>query len=138
MDKRNKDIDTPRPTQSAIFEKPKPGFSRWLGAVKNSYDGLIYALKNEAAVREECIVLLVATPLAFYVAHSALLTLLLILSVVFVLIVEILNSALEATLDRVSLDIHPLVKAAKDLGSLAVNLAILSAIAVWLTVIFFT
>jgi diacylglycerol kinase (ATP) len=116
--------------------KTTPGVARWYAALTNSINGLKFGLKNEAAMREEIILLLAAIPLSIYLVESIWLRLAMVLSILFVLIVEVLNSALEATLDRVSEEYHQLTKAAKDLGSLAVLLAMMLAISIWVVAIF--
>jgi len=114
----------------------KRGLRRWGSALKNSYNGLCFGLKNEAAIREELIALALSIPFSFLATESTMYRIVLILSVAFVLIVEVLNSAIEATLDRVSDEYHPLTKAAKDLGSFAVTLSIIFSLIIWVTVIF--
>ncbi len=116
-------------------EKPKPGLARWLAAFTNSYNGLLYGLKNEVAIREELLLLVVSIPLAFLLTDSTVWRLAMIVSVAVVLVVELLNSAIEATLDLLHESYHPLAKAAKDMGSLAVLVSLLAAIAVWVVAI---
>lgn len=111
---------------------PRHGVKRWQSAFANSLKGLKYGLTHEAAIREEFLALLASFVLAPVVADSFVQGLLLVASVLFVLVVEILNTAIEKTLDRVSTDHHPLTGAAKDLGSLAVLLAIFLSAAIWL------
>ena len=117
--------------------KPKHGLARWGLAFKNCLNGFKYGWRSEAAIREEVVVFFISVALAPFIADSPGQCLLLVLSVLFVLIVEILNSALEAALDRVSTEFHPLTGAAKDLGSLAVLLAIVLASSFWLYAILF-
>lgn len=119
----------------SMTPKPKTGPTRWKAAFTNSVKGLQFGWRNEAAIREELIALLVSIPLACLLADAAWQAVVMVLSVLLVLIVEVLNSAIEAALDRISTEHHPLTGAAKDLGSLAVLLAIIFAAAVWLTVI---
>lgn len=116
-------------------EKPAPGLARWLAAFSNSYNGLLYGFKSEVAVREELLLLLVCIPLAFILSDSAVWRLAMIVSVAMVLVVELLNSAIEATLDLLHDSYHPLAKAAKDMGSLAVLISLIAAIAVWVVAI---
>ena len=116
--------------------KQKSGFSRWQAALKNSINGLKFGFQNEAAIREELIVLMVSIPASLYLVESVWARLAMVLSVLFVLIVEVLNSAIEATLDRVSIEHHLLTKAAKDMGSLAVLLAMILALSIWIVAIF--
>ncbi len=116
-------------------EKPKPGLARWLAAFTNSYNGLLYGLKSEVAVREEVLLLVLSVPLAFLLTDSTVWRLAMVVSVAMVLVVELLNSAIEATLDLLHESYHPLAKAAKDMGSLAVLISLLAAIAVWIVAI---
>jgi diacylglycerol kinase (ATP) len=74
-------------------------------------------------------------PLAFYLGDNGIERALMIASLLLVLIVELLNSAIEAAVDRVSLELHPLIKRAKDMGSAAVMISLLNVVAVWLMVI---
>ncbi|MEM8497434.1 MAG: diacylglycerol kinase [Pseudomonadota bacterium] len=121
---------------SLTVEKPQPGLARWLAAFNNSYHGLLHGFKSEVAVREELLLLLVCIPLAFFVSDSAVWRLAMIVSVAMVLVVELLNSAIEATLDLLHESYHPLAKAAKDMGSLAVLISLIAAIAVWVVAFF--
>lgn len=116
-------------------EKPTPGLARWLAAFTNSYNGLLHGVKSEVAVREELLLLLVCILLAFFLSDSAAWRLAMIFSVAMVLVVELLNSAIEATLDLLHESFHPLAKAAKDMGSLAVLISLIAAIAVWIVAI---
>jgi len=90
---------------------------------------------QEAAVRLEVWTLVVAVPLALWLPVDAVQKLLLIGSVVAILVIEIVNSAIEAAIDRISSDRHPLSKAAKDLGSAAVFVASLFAAATWIALL---
>lgn len=117
------------------IKQQEKGVDRWKSALINSYNGLQFGFKNEAAIREEIIALFLSIPLSIVLVESMVLRVILVLSVLFVLIVEVLNSAIEATIDRISLKQHPLSKAAKDLGSLSVLLAIIMAVTIWVTVI---
>ena len=105
---------------------------RWLRATRNTWHGLRAAARNEAAVREELIALLLAVPLAFVVATEAWKRLALIGVVIFVLVVELLNTAIEKLADRVTTAIEPQIGWVKDMGSAAVGLALLLAGLVWL------
>jgi len=105
---------------------------RWLRATINTWHGLRAAARSEAAFREELVALTLAVPLAFVVAGEAWKRLLLIGVIVLLLVVELLNTALEKLADRVSLAIDPQIGRVKDMGSAAVGLALLMAAAVWL------
>ncbi len=111
--------------------KGKQGLTRLFNALGYSRDGLVSAWKNEAAFREETLLALVAIPLALFLGNSGVDRALLIGSVLLVLIVEILNSGLEAIVDKASPEMHELAKRAKDMGSAAVLLALINAAVVW-------
>ncbi|NLC36276.1 MAG: diacylglycerol kinase [Alcaligenaceae bacterium] len=111
--------------------KSKGGFSRLLNALRYSRKGLAAAFRHEAAFRQELFAATILCPLAFFAGGNTLEILLLIASLALVLIVELLNSGLEAIADAVSVDHHPLIERAKDLGSAAVFLSILLALFVW-------
>lgn len=116
--------------------KSKSGLRRILNAFYNSADGLKAAWRNEFAFRQEIVVFTIATVLALALPISAFQKLVLIAVLVLVLIVEIINSAIEAVVDRISLERHPLSKNAKDLGSAAVALAISLAAMTWAVVLY--
>ncbi|HEY7302376.1 MAG TPA: diacylglycerol kinase [Xanthobacteraceae bacterium] len=105
---------------------------RWLKATINSWEGLRHAVRSEAAVRQELAALVLAIPLAFVIADSSWERLLLIGAVGFVLVVELLNTAIEKLADRVSREIDPQIGRVKDMGSAAVGISLLIAGAIWL------
>ncbi|HHV49949.1 MAG TPA: diacylglycerol kinase [Rhodocyclaceae bacterium] len=115
--------------------KGKQGLTRLFNALGYSRDGLAAAWKHEAAFREEVLLLLLAVPLALYFGQDGLARALLIGSLLLVLIVEILNSGLEAIVDKASPEKHELAKRAKDMGSAAVLLALINAAVVWACVL---
>ena len=108
------------------------GFKRVANAARYSMQGLVAALRYESAFRQELLLAAVLTPAAFWVGQNAVQILLLIGSLVLVLIVELLNSAIEAVADAVSLETNQLLGRAKDLGSAAVFLSLLLCAMVWL------
>lgn len=113
--------------------KSRSGLARLIAAARYSWKGLCAAVRYEAAFRQELSVAIILVPLAFWIADSSTELLLLIGSVMMVLVVELINSAIEAVADAVTLDKHPLVGRAKDLGSAAVFLTVLFAAIVWLS-----
>ena len=115
--------------------KGKTGLRRLLNALKYSYAGLKEAYRNEDAFRQEVMLSIILIPLSFFLEHSMFGRALMIASVLLVIIVELLNSAIEATVDRISLDDHNLAKRAKDIGSAAVLLSLLNLFVVWLLVL---
>ncbi|HPR08702.1 MAG: diacylglycerol kinase [Zoogloeaceae bacterium] len=115
--------------------KGKTGLRRLINAFGYSMNGLSTAFRVEDAFRQEVLLAAVLIPLALWFDVSGVERAILIASVMFVLVVELLNSAVEATVDRVSLDSHSLAKRAKDIGSAAVFVALLNAAAVWALVL---
>ena len=116
--------------------KSKSGVKRLFAALHYSIDGFKTAWENEASFRQEMLVVVIGTVVALSLKISAFEKLMLVAVLVFVLIVELINSAIEAIVDRVSLEPHPLSKNAKDLGSAAVALSIGIAVAAWGVVLF--
>ena len=116
--------------------KSKSGLKRIVAAFSYSMDGFKAAWRNEHAFRQEMLVTVIGTVTALSMKISAFEKLMLVAVLVFVLVVELINSALEAVVDRVSLEPHPLSKNAKDLGSAAVALSIGIALAAWGVVLF--
>ena len=115
--------------------KGKQGLTRLINALGYSREGLAAAWQNEAAFREEALLALIAIPLGLYLGHSGVERALLVGSIVLILIVEILNSAVEAVVDKASPEKHELAKRAKDMGSAAVLLSLLNAAAIWACVL---
>ncbi|NIF22795.1 MULTISPECIES: diacylglycerol kinase [Pantoea] len=107
------------------------GLIRILRAARYSWQGLNAAWRHEAAFRQESIVAIIAIIITFWLDVDRVSRILLIGSVVLVVIMEIINSAIEAVVDRVSEEQHPLAGRAKDLGSAAVLVSILLAVFVW-------
>lgn len=114
----------------------KPELRRILDATRVSLEGVVAAARHERAFRLELAALAVLAPLAWWLGENGVERGLLIGSVLLVLIVELVNSAIEATVDRISLERHDLAKRAKDLGSAAVMLSIVSAVLVWVLTLF--
>lgn len=115
--------------------KGKTGLGRIWRALFYSVDGLRAAYRHEDAFRQEAWLAAVLIPLAFAIPASNVGRALMIASVLLVLIVELINSAIEAAIDRISLDHHNLSKRAKDVGSAAVLIALLNVAATWLLVL---
>ena len=108
-----------------------------VSATRYSLAGVGAALRYEPAFQALAALCVILIPAAFWVGDTAVERALLIGSLMLTLVAEILNAAIEATVDRVSLERHPLAKRAKDLGSAAVMLALANAALIWLLVIFF-
>jgi len=111
------------------------GLSRIWHALHYSVAGLRATYREEAAFRQEIWLALLLVPLALWLPASGAGRALMIGSVLLVLIVELLNSAVEAVVDRISAERHPLAKHAKDAGSAAVLLALLNAAIIWILVL---
>jgi diacylglycerol kinase (ATP) len=118
---------------------PKPGekgLARLISATGYSWAGLRAAFVHEAAFRQEAALTLVLVPLGIWLGESGLEKAVLVASWLLVLLVELLNSAIEAVVDRIGDEMHPLAGRAKDIGSAAVLLALLNAAIVWGLVLF--
>jgi len=115
--------------------KGKTGLQRLLNATRYSFSGLAEAARHEDAFRQELMLAAVLVPLGLWLGASGVERALLAGSVLLVPVVELLNSAVEAALDRVSAEEHPLAKRAKDYGSAAVMLSLVNVAAVWLLVL---
>ncbi|CNI03496.1 diacylglycerol kinase [Yersinia pekkanenii] len=111
------------------------GLSRIYKAAGYSVKGLTAAWKNEAAFRQEAVAAIIAIILAFWLDIDAIARILLIGSVALVIIIEVINSAIEAVVDRIGSECHELSGRAKDMGSAAVFLAIGLALFVWIMVL---
>ena len=111
------------------------GVKRLWRATINSWHGLVAATQSEQVFREELVALAIGVPLAFFLTADAGERFALIGTLVFILIVELLNTAIEKLSDRVTLDHDPALKRIKDMGSAAIFLSLLPAGAVWLWVL---
>jgi len=105
-------------------------------AARYSAAGLRSAFVHEAAFRLELALAAMLIPLAFYVTDAPTARALLVASVLLVLVVEVINSAIEATVNRISAERHDLAGRAKDLGSAAVFLSLVNVVVVWLIVVY--
>nr|WP_044042045.1 diacylglycerol kinase [Caballeronia insecticola] len=129
-----------RPTQSSSHSTSAPaadthgkrrGLMRGLFALRHSWAGIAATWRDESAFRQEACVAAVLLPIAAFVHVSAAERVLLAGSVLLVLLVELINSSIEAAIDRISLERHELSARAKDCGSAAVTMAILIAVIAW-------
>ncbi len=111
--------------------KGRTGIDRLMRATGYSIQGLVQAIRTESAFRQELALALVLVPAAFWLGRTWIEAALLAGSAVLLLIVELLNSAVEAAIDRVSYDLHELSKRAKDYGSAAVLLTLLLTTGIW-------
>ncbi len=113
----------------------RTGISRILYATVYSLKGFRSAWTNESAFRQEAVLAAVLLPSAFWLGQTAIEQILLIACLALVLIVELLNSAIETTIDRVGTELHPLSGRAKDMGSAAVLVSLLLTLFVWATLL---
>lgn len=116
--------------------QPHKGLRRLINATGYSWAGLKAAWRNEEAFRQEGLLCAVLTPLALWLGHSPVERALLIGSLLLVVIVELLNTGIEAAVDRIGPEQHELSGRAKDIGSAAVFMSLLNAAVVWLLLLF--
>jgi diacylglycerol kinase (ATP) len=117
--------------ETASLPPKRSGPLRALYALRHSCDGVVAALREESAFRQEIALAVVLLPCAVLMPVGAVERVLLIVSVLLVLLVELLNSSIEAAIDRISLERHTLSKRAKDCGSAAVTMALLICVVTW-------
>jgi len=121
-----------------ISKAGKPGYTgltRIIKATGYSWQGLRAAFKYESAIRQELLLLMIFTPIALLLDVSHVDKILLVASLVLVLIVELLNSAIEAVVDRIGTEHHELSGRAKDIGSAAVFVSLCLAIFIWFMIV---
>lgn len=109
----------------------RKGLARLVAATGYSWSGFQQAWQQEAAFREELLLLIFLVPAAFWLGQTAVETAILLMSCLVVLITELLNSAVEAVVDLASPGIHPLAARAKDIASAAVFVALIQVLVVW-------
>lgn len=114
--------------------KSAGGLGRIVNALRYSLQGMAAAIRYEAAFRQELALAVLMFPAAFLLGRTTLEVILLLMVVIGVLVVELINSAVEALADALSVEVHPLLGRAKDLGSAAVMLSLLFAAGVWIAI----
>ncbi|CAJ0806825.1 MULTISPECIES: diacylglycerol kinase [Ralstonia] len=114
--------------------KGNRGITRAWFALKNSISGIRFAIDEESAFRQELTLCAILLPCAFVIPATVVERILMLGTLVLVLIVELLNSSVEAAVDRISLEQHGLSKRAKDFGSAAVMLALLLCVGTWVAI----
>lgn len=124
--------DSPSPPASPY--KSAGGFKRIINALRYSLQGMRAAIRYEAAFRQELVLAVLMVPAAFLLGRTTLEVVLLLMVVIGVLVVELINSAIEALADALSVETHPLLGRAKDLGSAAVMMSLIFAAGVWIAV----
>jgi diacylglycerol kinase (ATP) len=112
------------------------GTKHFLHAFKHSYDGFVSAFKTEIAFRQDCVVFIIGLVLLPFIPASLLQKALLISALLLVLIMELVNTAVETVIDRISPEYHKLSKKAKDIGSLLVFLAYINSSLIWAAVLY--
>ncbi len=126
-------------TCKPAMNKPEinSGLHHFTNAVKFSYQGVIATFKTEVAFRQESFIAIFALPASFWLADTVVEWILLVSSFLLVMLVEIINSAIEATVDRFGKEYHVLSGKAKDAGSAAVAFAMAIAVITWAGIAFF-
>ena len=114
--------------------RPSIGPARLAGALRYSLAGFRHATRHEAAFQQEVLLFLLLLPAAMLLPVPTLDRLVIVLSMLLVIVVELLNSAIEATVDRISAERHPLSAQAKDMGSAAVFLALVMSGVCWVVI----
>ncbi|GDX55753.1 diacylglycerol kinase [Methylophilaceae bacterium] len=115
--------------------KGKTGIKRLANAFTYSVAGTLAAFKHEDAFRQEVILSIILIPLAIYLGQTSIEQALMIASILLIIIVELLNSSVEATVDRISVKRHKLSKRAKDIGSAAVFFSLINAAVIWFLIL---
>ena len=115
--------------------KGKTGIKRLANAFTYSVAGTLAAFKHEDAFRQEVILSAVLIPLAIYLGQTPIEQALLIASILLIIIIELVNSSVEATVDRISVKRHKLSKRAKDIGSAAVFFSLVNAAVIWFLIL---
>jgi diacylglycerol kinase (ATP) len=124
---------TKQEESTALFNSAlKPaGLTRIYLAAKNSLRAFGWLVRNESAFRQECLLLAIAVPISFIFDITAMEQVVLICSILFVMLTEVVNTAIEVIIDRISLKLHPLSGLAKDLGSAAVSISLIIMSLTW-------
>ena len=115
--------------------KKLKGFSHFLHAFKWSVDGLISAFRGESAFRQELILAGLLIPLGLYLGNGGVEKTLLVFPVLLLLVVELVNTAIESVVDRIGTEKHELSKRAKDIGSAAVFLSVILLLIIWTVIL---
>jgi len=115
--------------------KGKTGIKHLANAFTYSVAGTFAAFKHEDAFRQEVVLAVVLAPVALYFGETPIDQALMISSLLFIIIVELLNSSIEATVDRISVKHHKLAKRAKDIGSAAVFFSLINAVVIWFLIL---
>ena len=123
-------------TKAGFDKSGNTGFTHLVNATIFSFQGLKTAFQSESAFRQEIATFCIVLPSGFWLADSLVLSLALFFACMLVLIVELLNSSIEAAIDRIGLEEHDLSRKAKDLGSAAVMISLILAGSVWFYILY--
>ena len=115
--------------------KKLKGVRHFFHAFKWSVDGLISAFKGESAFRQELILAVLLTPLGIYLGNGGVEKVLLVFPVLLLLVIELINTAIESVVDRIGTEKHELSKRAKDIGSAAVFLSVILLLIIWTVIL---
>ena len=113
----------------------KTGLAHFVAAAGYSWRGFCAAWRGESAFRQEVMLLVIGVPLAWWLGHTLLERALLVSSLLLILLVELMNSAIESVVDRIGFEVHELSGKAKDMGSAAVFLSLVIAGTLWISVL---
>lgn len=119
-----------------IKKRTKKGLPRILNAFKFSYDGFVATFKSEEAFRQDIIICMILTPIAIFLSITLIEKLFLFSTLFLIVMAELINTAIEMTIDRISEELHPLSKIAKDIGSCIVLVSFMYLILVWTLILY--
>lgn len=119
-----------------IKKRTKKGLPRILNAFKFSYDGFVATFKSEEAFRQDIIICMILTPIAIFLPITLIEKLFLFSTLFLIVMAELINTAIEMTIDRISEELHPLSKIAKDIGSCIVLVSFMYLILVWVLILY--
>lgn len=119
-----------------IKKRTKKGLPRILNAFKFSYDGFVATFKSEEAFRQDLIICMILAPIAIFLPITLIEKLFLFSTLFLIVIAELINTAIEMTIDRISEELHPLSKIAKDIGSCIVLVSFMYLILVWSLILY--
>lgn len=118
------------------MKSPYKGIDRIIHAFQYSWDGLVATFKSESAFRQDLLLCLIAFVLQFFIDVPFVSHVLMVFSLIFIIIAELINTAIETIIDRISPDKNQLSKKAKDIGSAIVMITIISVIVLWIALIY--
>lgn len=119
-----------------IKKRTKKGLPRILNAFKFSYDGFVATFKSEEAFRQDIIICMILAPIAIFLPITLIEKLFLFSTLFLIVMAELINTAIEMTIDRISEELHPLSKIAKDIGSCIVLVSFMYLILVWVLILY--